>query len=245
MDIDGLKVVELKAKLNELGLSIKGNKTELVKRLKDHFYAADAAPVTATSTTTTATTSDATAATTSDATAASTTTTSDATTSTTVPSPSIDASPPIDACDDALTESDDRSDDSSSGFVYQKTGLDDTDALSNATDALEDEVTVHNEQPSKKRSTGKVYSPYLSFKRVDIAEKTLQGSFLDGTWKRLNTTDSLLPALVRQSVEPSNAGIIEKESEQEPKPEEESTRKKKKHTNEAPKRVQRRQSKRH
>ena len=90
-----------------------------------------------------------------------------------------------------MTESDDRSDDSSSGFVYQKTGLDDTDALSNATDALEDEVTVHNEQPSKKRSTGKVYSPYLSFKRVDIAEKTLQGSFLDGTWKRLNTTDSL------------------------------------------------------
>ena len=99
MDIDGLKVVELKAKLNELGLSIKGNKTELVKRLKDHFYAADAAPVTATSTTTT---SDATAANTSDATAASTTTSSDATaastatTSTTVPSTSTDASPPID-----------------------------------------------------------------------------------------------------------------------------------------------------
>ena len=60
--------------------------------------------------------------------------------------------------------------------------------------------------------------------------------------RKVGAKRKTLPALVRQSVEPSNAGIIEEESE--PEPEEESTRKKKKHTNEAPKRVQRRQSKR-
>ena len=140
MDIDLLKVVDLKVKLKELGLSQYGNKAELVKRLKDHFYA-----------------------------------------------------PPTDADDS------DSSDDESSGLVVQKDqkNLDDTDQLSEYDNAEDNENEYDNENgednesgeseaPSNKRSRGKIYAPFASFKSLDSAFLALQSEWLDGNWKRGN-----------------------------------------------------------
>ena len=135
-----MKVVDLKVKLKELGLSQYGNKAELVKRLKDHFYA-----------------------------------------------------PPTDADDS------DSSDDESSGLVVQKNqkNLDDTDQLSEYDNAEDNENAYDNENgednesgeseaPSNKRSRGKIYAPFASFKSLDSAFLALQSEWLNGIWKRGN-----------------------------------------------------------
>ena len=99
--------------------------------------------------------------------------------------------PPTDADDS------DSSDDESSGLVVQKDqkNLDDTDQLSEYDNAEDNENEYDNENgednesgeseaPSNKRSRGKIYAPFASFKSLDSAFLALQSEWLDGNCRK-------------------------------------------------------------
>ena len=134
MDLEKMRVVDLENKLKDLGLSQYGKKSDLVKRLKDHYYAP------------------------------------------------TNADP---------TSSDE--DDESSGLVVQQlANHDDTDELSDLDgfDAEEEDKDdkIGDTQAKNKRAKGKSYTPYVGFKCVEDALKALESDWLDGRWKRCNTT---------------------------------------------------------